>query len=465
MKRVYRLKRYGIRTLFSPGPSPFLLTLVAIVGRPNVGKSTLFNRFTETRQAIVHDEPGVTRDRVYGEVEWNGRIFSIVDTGGFVPRSAERFEKATREQVHIALDEADMVLLVVDVITGITDLDAEMAAVLRKTHKPVLVMANKADNQKRRWDAPVFYQLGLGEVYPVSGTNGMGTGDLLDAVVDALPPEAPPAEGDERLRIAIIGRPNVGKSLFTNMLLGQDRSIVTEISGTTRDAIDSVFKYHGQEIVLVDTAGLRKRTHITENVEFYSTLRTERAIRECDVAVLLLDGTLGLEAQDIKVLKEAEELRKGLVIGINKWDLVEKETNTARDYERAIKGRLQTLDYVPVVFVSALTKQRVYKLLDVALEVARQGTRRIATAELNKVMLKAIARHHPPTYRNQYVQIKYVTQVRTNPPVFAFFCNYPKGVQESYRRYLENRLRDAFGFEGVPMLLTFRAKSKQQVEE
>ena len=441
------------------------MPLVAIVGRPNVGKSTLFNRFTETRQAIVHDEPGVTRDRVYGEVEWNGRIFSLVDTGGFVPRSAERFEKAIREQVHIALDEADVVLMVADVTTGITDLDEEMAGMLRKTDKPVLVIANKADNQQRRWEAPAFYQLGLGDVYPVSGTNGMGTGDLLDAVVEALPPDALPAERDARLRIAIIGRPNVGKSLLTNTLLGEDRSIVTEISGTTRDAIDSVFRYHGEEIVLVDTAGLRKRTRVTENVEFYSTLRTERAIRECDVAVLLLDATLGLEAQDIKVLKEAEDLRKGLVIGINKWDLVEKETNTARDYERAIKERLQTLDYVPVVFVSALTKQRVSKLLDTALEVVRQRTRRIATAELNAVIQDAIARYHPPTYRNQYVQINYVTQVRTNPPVFAFFCNHPQGVKETYRRYLEKRLRAAFGFEGVPMALVFRSKYKQEVEE
>ena len=441
------------------------MPLVAIVGRPNVGKSTLFNRFTETQQAIVHDAPGVTRDRVYGEVEWNGRVFSMVDTGGFVPRSAERFEQAIREQVHIALDEADAVLFVVDVTTEITDLDEEIAGLLRKTDKPVLVLANKADNEKRRWDAPVFYQLGLGEVFPVSGTNGMGTGEALDAIVEALPPEDAAEEADERLRIAIIGRPNVGKSLLTNTLLGQERSIVTEISGTTRDAVDAVFTYHGQEIVLVDTAGLRKRARVTENVEFYSTLRTERAIRDCDVAVLLLDATLGLEVQDIRVLKEAETLRKGLVIAINKWDLVEKETNTARDYERAIKERLQTLDYTPVIFISALTRQRVFKLIDTALEVARQRARRIPTSELNEVMLKAVARHHPPTYRGNHVQIKYVTQVRANPPVFAFFCNHPKGVKESYRRYLENRLREAFGFDGVPVALVFKSKSKQVVEE
>ena len=441
------------------------MSLVAIVGRPNVGKSTLFNRFTETQQAIVHDEPGVTRDRVYGEVEWNGRLFSMVDTGGFVPRSAERFEQAIREQVHIALDEADVVLFVADVLSGVTDLDEEIAGMLRKTDKPVLVLANKADNEKRRWEAPVFYQLGLGEVYPVSGTNGMGTGEALDALVEALPSEAASEEPDERLRIAIIGRPNVGKSLLTNTLLGQERSIVTEISGTTRDAVDAVFTYQGQEIVLVDTAGLRKRARVTENVEFYSTLRTERAIRDCDVAVLLLDAMLGLEVQDIRVLKEAEALRKGLVIAVNKWDLVEKETNTARDYERAIKERLQTLDYAPVIFISALTRQRVFKLIDMALEVARQRERRIPTSELNEVMQEAIARHHPPSYRGNHVQIKYVTQVRANPPVFAFFCNHPKGVKESYRRYLENRLRAAFGFDGVPLVLVFRAKSKQEVEE
>ncbi len=435
------------------------MPLVAIVGRPNVGKSTLFNRITETRQAIVHDAPGVTRDRIYGEALWNGRAFDVVDTGGFVPRSAERFEQAIREQVHIALDEADVVLFCVDVLTGVTDLDEELAVLLRRTDKPVLVLANKADNEQRRWEAADFYRLGLGEVFPVSGANGMGTGNLLDAVVAALPPEAEAPEADARLRIAVIGRPNVGKSSLTNALLGQERSIVTEVSGTTRDAVDAIVTFEGREIVLVDTAGLRKRTRVRENVEFYAALRTERALRECDVAVLLLDATQGLEAQDIRVLKEAEALRKGLVLALNKWDLVEKQTNTARDVERAIKERLQTLDYVPVVFISALTKQRIHKLLETALEVALQRTRRIPTSDLNEVMLAAVARYHPPTYRGQFVQIKYVAQVRANPPVFAFFCNHPKGVKESYRRYLENRLRDAFGFAGVPLTLVFRAKS------
>lgn len=439
------------------------MSLAAIVGRPNVGKSTLFNRLTEAKTAIVHDESGVTRDRVYGDVEWSGHTFDIVDTGGFVPRSADRFEAAIREQVLIALEEADVVLFVVDTTTDITDLDQELAAMLRKSDTPVFVVANKADNDERRWMTSTFYQLGLGEVYPVSAVNGTGTGNLLDAVVAALPDEVAEPE-DDRLRLAFIGRPNVGKSSLTNALLGHERSIVTEISGTTRDAVDSVLEYDGQEIVLVDTAGLRRRARVRENVEFYSTLRTQRAIESCDVAVLLLDAPVGLEAQDIKVLKTAEELKKGLVIVVNKWDLMEKETNTARDYERAIKNRLETLDYVPVVFVSALTKKRVPKVLDVALDVARQRAMKISTSHLNEVMLAAIARHHPPTYRGNFVKIKYVTQVHTAPPVFAFFCNHPKGIQESYRRYLANQLREAFSFDGVPITLSFRAKTKDREE-
>jgi GTP-binding protein len=434
------------------------MALVAIVGRPNVGKSTLFNRLAEMRQAIVHDEPGVTRDRVYSGAEWTGVAFSIVDTGGFVPRSADRFEQAIREQVHIALEEADVILFVVDVTTGITDLDEEMAALLRKTDKPVLVAANKADNETRRWEASAFYQFGLGDVFPISSINGMGTGDLLDAVVAVLPQAAAPKEDDPRLHLAIIGRPNVGKSSLTNALLGEERSIVTEISGTTRDAIHSVVKYHGQEVVLVDTAGLRRRARVQENIEFYALLRTERAIQECDVAVLLLDATQGLEAQDIHVLKQAETMNKGLVIAVNKWDLVEKETNTARDYERHIKDRLKTLDYVPVLFISALTKQRVHKVMEAALAVAERRRQRIPTSALNDVMLPAIAQHNPPMYRNQRVKIKYVTQVREGPPVFAFFCNHPKGIREPYRRFLENRLREAFPFEGVPLTIVFKSK-------
>ena len=434
------------------------MPLVAIVGRPNVGKSTLFNRFTEARQAIVHDEPGVTRDRIYGHVEWNGVVFSITDTGGYVPDSSDRFEAAIREQVEIATEEADLLLFVVDVETGVTDLDEQVANMLRKTEKPVLLLANKADNEERRWNASVFYQLGIDDVFPVSSINGSGTGELLDSVVERLPSPPPDDEEDTRPRIALIGRPNVGKSSLSNALLNQDRSIVTEISGTTRDSIDAVLKYHGQEIVLVDTAGLRKRARITENVEFYANLRTERAIKDCDVAVLLIDAIQGLETQDIRVLKQAESLNKGLVLAINKWDLVEKDSNTARDVIKDLKERLKTMDYVPIITISALEKQRVYKLLDMALKVFERRGQRITTSKLNDAMLAAIGRTPPPMYRNRPVKINFTTQVREKPPVFAFFCNHPQGIRDSYRRYLENQLRNAFDFEGVPLTLTFKNK-------
>ena len=434
------------------------MPLVAIVGRPNVGKSTLFNRLTEAKLAIVHDEPGVTRDRIYDYVEWNGVVFSITDTGGYVPDSEDRFEVAIREQVDIATEEADLILFVVDVETGITDLDHAVAHMLRKVAKPVILIANKADNQERRWNANVFYQLGLEEMFPISSINGSGTGELLDAVVERLP--SPPAEDeeDDRPKIALIGRPNVGKSSLSNALLKEDRSIVTEISGTTRDSIDAVLKYHGQEIVLVDTAGLRKRARITENVEFYANLRTERAIKNCDVAVLLLDATQGLESQDIRVLKQAESLNKGLVLAINKWDLIEKDNNSVRDAEKKIRERLKTLDYVPIITISALNKQRVYKLLDTALGVFKRRSVRISTSKLNEVMLQAIGRTPPPMYRNRPVKINFITQVREEPPVIAFFCNHPQGIKESYKRFLENQLRAHFSFEGVPLTLAFKNK-------
>jgi len=434
------------------------VSLVAVVGRPNVGKSTLFNRLTEERQAIVHDEPGVTRDRIYGQVEWTGHEFDLVDTGGLVPRSEERFEAAIREQVLITLEEADAILFVVDCTTGITNLDEEIAARLRKARQPVFVVANKADNDARRLDAAEFYSLGLENVFAISSINGSGTGDLLDAVVAALPEEPIVEEEDEAPRIAFIGRPNVGKSSLTNRLLGEQRSIVTEVAGTTRDSIDARTTVNGREVVLVDTAGLRKRARVQENVEFYSLLRTERAIQRCDVAVLLLDGSLGLEMQDARVLRQAEDLNKGLLIVVNKWDLVPKETNTARDWVKSIRDRLGLMAYVPIEFVSALTGQRAHRVIEAALKVHDERLKKVSTSELNEVIQAATAAQHPPTYRGTYIKIKYATQVKARPPVFAMFCNHPEGIKESYRRYLENKIREAFGFEGVPLALSFRKK-------
>ncbi|MGB3542022.1 ribosome biogenesis GTPase Der [Rubrivirga sp.] len=435
------------------------MALVAIVGRPNVGKSTLFNRLTEERRAIVDDQPGVTRDRLFGTVEWTGREFDLVDTGGLVPRSAERFDAAIREQVMLTIEEADVILFVVDTLTGISDLDAEVAAQLRRAKQPVIVVANKADNTARKLEASEFWGLGFEQMFALSAINGTGTGDFLDAVVAALPDEPDSTLEDDAPRIAFLGRPNVGKSSLANKLLGRTRSIVTEVAGTTRDAVDARLDYKGRELVLVDTAGLRKKARIKENVEFYSTLRTERALQSCDVAVVLIDGERGLESQDARVLREAESLKKGMVIVINKWDLVEdKETNTARDLEASIKERLGLLDFVPVVFASALTGQRAEKVLDIALEVFAERQKRIPTAQLNDALEAATRRTPPPSHRGNYVKIKYASQVRAEPPVFAFFCNAPEGIKESYRRYLENRLRAAFGFVGVPLTLTFKRK-------
>ena len=439
------------------------MALVAIVGRPNVGKSTLFNRLTEERRAIVHDEPGVTRDRLFGDVIWNGRTFDLVDTGGLVPRSAERFEAAIREQVMLTLEEADLILFVVDTETGITDLDQEVAQRLRRAEQPVVLVANKADNAGRALQAAEFWSLGFEHMFPLSAINGTGTGDFLDLVVDLLPPESEATEDDGAPRIAFIGRPNVGKSSLANHLLGRERSIVTEIAGTTRDSIDARMTWDGpdgpRDIVLVDTAGLRKKARVKENVEFYSTLRTERAIQTCDVAVLLIDAERGLEAQDAKVLREAEKLKKGLVLVVNKWDLVgSKETNTARDVERAMRDRLGLMDYVPVLFASALTGQRAEKTIDLALQVYDEREKRVPTAQLNDAIEKAVERQHPPSFRGAFINIKYASQVREAPPVFAFFCNHPEGVKESYRRYLENQIRAAFGFTGVPLTLSFKKK-------
>ena len=438
------------------------MPLVAIVGRPNVGKSTLFNRFTESQHSIVDDQPGVTRDRIYGTCLWNGKQFSVVDTGGYVPRSADRFEEAIREQVTIALEEADLILFVVDVETGITDLDQEMGNMLRRSNAPVIVAANKADNQERRWDANAFYGLGLEDLFPVSATNGMGSGDLLDEIVGRLDIDETPVAERREGRIAIVGRPNVGKSSLVNAILGHERAIVTETSGTTRDATDAVFEYRDEILTLVDTAGLRKRARVKENIEFYAALRTERAIRGAEVAVLVLDATRGLENQDVRVLKEAEKHKCGLIIAINKWDLVpEKSAHSVRDYEEMIREHVRTIDYVPVITLSAVTHQRVQRLLDLILQVMERRRRRISTSRLNSVIEEAVERHPPPTYRQAPVRVKYATQVRQGPPVFVFFCNHPKGVTAAYRRYLERQLREAFDFEGIPLTLAFRTTDRR----
>ena len=431
--------------------------LVAIVGRPNVGKSTLFNRLTGSRQAIVEDTPGVTRDRVYGEAEWEGHTVPLVDTGGYVPRSDDPYERAIREQAEIALEDADVILFVVDVTTGITDTDQAIANVLRRADTPVLVVANKADNQEREWAASEFYQLGLGDVHSVSSTNRRGIDDMMRVLVEALPGTEEAADAD-RVRISLVGKPNVGKSSLVNATLGFDRAIVTEKPGTTRDTVQSLVQYEDRELMLVDTAGMRKRSK-TEGVEFHATVRSERAIKAGDVCVLVLDATEELHKQDLSVLNEVNTHKKGMVIAVNKWDLVPKDGETMKQYTKYLKQYLGRLDHAPIVYVSAVTKQRVYELLDKALAVAEEREKRVQTSALNDAVQAALQEKHPPTTSSgAFVNINYVTQVREAPPVFAFFANHPEGIRTDYERYLEGKLREAFGFEGVPLTLVFKEK-------
>lgn len=431
--------------------------IVAIVGRPNVGKSTLFNRLTESRSAIVHETAGVTRDRHYGKSLWNGVEFSIIDTGGYVMNSDDIFEEEIRKQVILAMEEADNILFLCDVSSGITDLDVSIAKLLRKTNKPVFLVVNKVDNYERSLEAHEFYNLGLGEIYPMSSITGSGSGDMLDALVKTFSKETMKEEEDLP-RFAIIGRPNVGKSSLVNALLGEDRNIVTPIAGTTRDSVHTRYTKFGHDFYLIDTAGLRKKTKVSENLEFYSVMRSIRSIESSDVCLLLLDAERGIEAQDMNILSLVIKNRKGIVILVNKWDLIEKETSSALQYETAIRKRIEPFSDIPIIFTSALTKQRVHKVLETAMEVYRNRIQRIPTHKLNEVMLKAIEELHPPAIKGKFVRIKYVQQLPTHAPTFAFYCNLPQYIKDPYRRYLENRLRENFNFSGVPLQLFFREK-------
>ena len=433
--------------------------LVVIIGRPNVGKSTLFNRLTKSKVSIVDDQSGVTRDRLYGDVEWNGRIFRVMDTGGYVKDSTDKFELAIKEQVEIAIEEADALLFVVDGRSGVTLLDQEVAELLRMTQKPTFVLVNKSDAENFKEDKYEFYSLGLENVFDVSALNGRNIGDVLDGLVNELNYPEESGEEDKRLKIAILGRPNVGKSSLTNSLLGYDRSIVTDIPGTTRDSLDSILKYYGEEIILVDTAGLRKKARVRENIEFYSNVRTLRALSTCDVALILIDAQNGLENQDKKIIDEAISRRKGIILVVNKWDLIEKETNTSREFEKELTYRLGGITYLPIIFISALTKQRIYKLIDAAKIIQTERSKKIETKQLNDVMIEEIKKNPPPsTKRGKEINIKFITQVGEKYPIFLFFCSHSNEVPENYRRYLENRIRANFGFSGVPITVSFKEK-------
>lgn len=432
--------------------------IVAIVGRPNVGKSTFFNRLVGTRDAIVDEVSGVTRDRHYGRTEWNGREFSVIDTGGYVTNSDDVFENEIRRQVMLAMNEADVVLFLVDVNSGVTDLDDAVAQMLRKTNKTVILVANKVDTNQQRYYAHDFYSLGLGEVFCISSINGSGTGDLLDAVVASFKKTVDDEEKDDIPRITIVGRPNVGKSSLINSLLDEDRTIVTPIAGTTRDTIDIRYNKYGHDFYLIDTAGLRKKGKTMENLEFYSVMRSIRAIEKSDVCLLMIDATRGVEAQDMSIFKLTERNRKGIVILVNKWDIYEKEQDTVKKFTEIIKKRIEPFKDVPILFVSATTKLRINKALDLAVEVYKNRKRKVATSELNKVMLPAIEKHPPPAYKGKFIKIKYVTQLPTYAPSFAFYCNLPQYIKEPYRRYLENRIRENFSFSGVPIQVLIRKK-------
>jgi GTP-binding protein len=434
------------------------MSIVAIVGRPNVGKSTLFNRLVGKRQAIVDQTAGVTRDRHYGKTDWNGREFSLIDTGGYADNTDDIFEEQIRKQVMLAIEESDAVIFVVDVQTGITDYDQSIARILRRSEKPVLVAVNKVDHGGKIFDSFEFHALGLGDPVSIAAVSGSGTGDLLDKVLEMLPQEGSAEEEHEIPHIAIVGRPNVGKSSLTNAFLGEERNIVTPLAGTTRDAITTRYNKYGHDFMLVDTAGLRKKTKTKEDLEFYSSMRAVRAIEYSDVCILMLDATLGVESQDMNIFQLIIRNKKGCVIVVNKWDLVEKVTNTLKEHEKNIRERLAPFNDVPVIFTSVVKKQRIMNVLDAAAKVFENRSRRIPTSRLNEVMLPEIENYPPPAYKGKFVKIKYVTQLPTVCPSFAFFCNLPQYVRENYKRFLENKLRSHFDFSGTPLQIYMRQK-------
>ncbi len=433
---------------------------VAITGRPNVGKSTFFNRMLEQRKAIVDDVSGVTRDRQYGIAEWAGKSFNVIDTGGFVSNSDDIFEKEIRKQVMIAVEEANAVIFMVDVATGVTNLDETMAQVLRRSNKPVFLVVNKVDNHERLLEASEFYSLGFDEIFFVSSISGSGTGEILDAIVALMKPdENAEAENAGLPKFAIIGQPNVGKSSLLNALIGAERTIVSDIAGTTRDTIHTHYNLYNKEFILIDTAGIRKKTKVHEDLEFYSVIRAIKAMDEADVCLMLLDAGKGITAQDLSIFAMAAKKGKGIVVLVNKWDLVEeKKTNTVKDYEKELKKRFAPFSDVPIIFISVTEKQRIFKSIETALEVYDNRQRKIPTSQLNEIMLKAIEGYHPPVVRGNSIKIKYVTQLPVHTPTFAFFCNYPDDIKAPYKNYLENKLRENFKLSGVPIRLFFRKK-------
>ncbi len=433
--------------------------IVAIVGRPNVGKSTLFNRLIGSRKAIVKETSGVTRDRHYGKTIWNGKEFSVIDTGGYVKGSDDVFEDEIRKQVMIAIEEANVIVFMVDVEAGITDLDEAVANVLRRTKKPVILVANKVDNTERTMDVYEFYNLGLGDVHGISSINGSGTGDLLDEIVENFEIDTEEEEESEIPRIAIVGKPNVGKSSLINALLGKERNIVTDISGTTRDSIDTHYTAYGFDMILVDTAGIRKKSKVHEDIEFYSVMRSIRTIENSDVCIFMIDATEGIQKQDLAIFGVIEKNKKGIVVLVNKWDLIEdKQTNTVKEYEEKIKSELAPFTDLPIIFTSTVNKQRIHKALETAIEVYENRKTKIPTSVLNEVMQDIIERYPPPSHKGKYIRIKYVTQLPTYSPSFVFFCNLPQYIKDSYERFLENQLRKHFNFTGVPIRIFFRKK-------